>query len=188
MWHCVIKITCNAGRGLIALKHTNILYFNKHRLFYFKGVGWILNTFLCFMIILVCLCACVYAHLLVNLFTVGRVGFCIFPLCPLQPTDTQHSVSGVPCLLRPSQSEHQHPALIHSTANQNIITLPKKTKQSTANQIQNTHTLKRLLGCCSRRPHITFLISITSQIHTFTRGKRVTTCSMVKCKTEWLLI
>lgn len=152
--HCVIKITCNADRGLIALKHTNISYF--------KGVGWILNTFLCSMIILVCLCACVYAHLQVNLFTVGRVWFCIFPLCPLQPTDTQHSVSGVPCLLGPSQSEHQRPASKHSTSNQNIITLLKKTKQSTANK--NIHTPKRLLGCCTRRPHITFLISITSLI------------------------
>lgn len=123
--HRVIKITCNADRGLIALKHTIILYF--------KGVGWTLNTFLCSMIILVCLCACVYAHLQVNLFTVGRVGFCIFPLCPLQPTDTQHSVSGVPCLLGPSQSEHQRPASKHSTSNQNIITLPKKTKQKTIN-------------------------------------------------------
>lgn len=154
--------------ALIALKHTHILYF--------KVVGWILNTFLCSMPsanfgVFVCPCLCTSPSEPIHSWQSRILYFSTVPA-----TAHRHSTFGLRCAVPPgtqpirtsapclktfnSQSEHHHPS----------------TKQSTANQ--NIHTLKQLLGCCTR-PHITFLISIASliplsHIHIFTKGKRVT--------------
>ncbi len=144
--HRVIKIICSADRGLITLKHTCILYF--------KGVEWflILNTFLCCM---PCLCT-----------------------SPCEPIHSWQSWDSVffhcaRCSPQTLSIWSQVCRACWDPANQNITS----TKQSTASQ--NIHALKQLLGCNTRRPRITFSISITSlippsHIHTFTRGKTVT--------------
>lgn len=107
---CVIKITCNTDRSLIALKHTNILYF--------KGVWWMFyDHFGAF----VCLCLCTSPSEPIHSWQSRILYFSTVPAAAhrhsafglrcAMPAGTQPIRPSAPCLKTFNiQSEHHHPS------------------------------------------------------------------------------